>query len=187
LAHWILTVADKSYELARLNGERDLVVETFDFIKLNFANAEANVRAYDTKSQIVLAATALSLSPIFFAIKQIDTSPLANLRLGALLVLFALVMLMFLRVIAPVSSFGAKDEPARKSLFFLSNPAAFKPDTYLDALNGADLALEYANEILVLQRIRGVKNRRFKHALYSLIGYFTIVLLYGLAIVMRIV
>jgi len=162
-------------------------METIDFVKLNFANSEANVRAYDTKSQIVLAATALSLSPIFFSIKQVDAGPGATVRLGALLVCFALVMLMFLRVLAPVSGLAVKGEPPRRSLFFLIDPASFKPETYLQALRGADLELEYANEILVLQKIRGVKNVRFKQALFSLIGYFSIVLLYGTAIVLRLI
>ena len=160
-------------------------MEIIDFVKLNFANSEANVRAYDTKSQIVLAATALSLSPIFFSIKQVDAGPGATIRLGALLVLFAVVMLMFLRVLAPVSGVVAKGRQPRRSLFFLIDPAAFEPESYLEALKGADLELEYANEILVLQKIRGVKNRRFKQALLSLVGYFSIVLLYGGAIMLR--
>jgi len=162
-------------------------MQIIDFVKLNFANAEANVRAYDTKSQIVLAATALSLSPIFFSIKQIDTGPGVNFRLGVLVVLFAAVMLMFLRVLAPVSGAAVKDAPKRKSLFFLPDPTAFAPESYIEALKAADLELEYANEILVLYKIRTVKNARFKQALYALIAYFSIVLLYGLAIVLKIV
>lgn len=51
----------------------------------------------------MLAATALSLSPIFFSIRQIDAGLGAAMRLGALLALFAVAMLMFLRVLAPVS------------------------------------------------------------------------------------
>ena len=72
---------------------------TPEFIKLNFANAEANVRAYDTKSQIVLASTALSFSPILFAIRQLDNSPWVTARLGVLFSLFAIVLLLFLLLV----------------------------------------------------------------------------------------
>ena len=40
-------------------------MDEIEFVKLNFANAESSVRAYDVKSQIVLASSALSFNPIF--------------------------------------------------------------------------------------------------------------------------
>ncbi len=157
-----------------------------EFIKLNFANAEANVRAYDTKSQIVLASTALSFSPIMLAIHQLDTSPWVTARLGVLFSLFAIVLLLFLLVLAPASVKFSTSAKTKGGLFFLRRPDDYDPETYVDALAQADLKLEYANEVLALHRIRMVKNARFNRALYALLGYLTAICLYGAALTLRI-
>src|SRR3954452_364984 len=83
-----------------------------EFLRASFADAQATVRAYDTKSQIVLASTAFSFNPIFNSIKQIDTSAAVNLRIGIVFCLFVVVLLLFLRVLGPVSSKLRNDEDA---------------------------------------------------------------------------
>jgi hypothetical protein len=70
-----------------------------EFLRANFADVQATVRAYDTKSQIVLASTAFSFNPIFIAIRQIDTSSALNIRMGIVFCLFVIVLLPFLRVL----------------------------------------------------------------------------------------
>lgn len=157
-----------------------------EFIKLNFANAEANVRAYDTKSQIVLASTALSFNPILLAVRQLDTSAWVTVRLGILFSLFAIVLLLFLMVLAPASVKFSKSAKTKGGLFFLRHPDDYDPETYVDALGQADLKLEYANEVLALHRIRMVKNARFNRALYALLGYLAAVCLYGALLTLRI-
>jgi hypothetical protein len=172
--------------LAKIGGIEGSAMDDVDFIKLNFADAEGTVRAYDTKSQIVLASCALSFNPIVAAIKQVDTTPWLNVRLDILFTLFALVLLMFLRVLGPASGAGKKLGGATGGLFFLRDPSSFVADTYLEALSKADLKLEYANEVLSLHRIRIIKQARFKFALYMLTGYFGLVFLYGLALLTHI-
>ncbi|MDE2361196.1 MAG: hypothetical protein KGM42_00850 [Hyphomicrobiales bacterium] len=159
-------------------------MDSVDFIKLNFADAEATIRAYDTKSQIVLASTALSFNPILSAVRQLDVSAQLNLRLGVLFVLFTIVMILFALVLAPASGANATGGPTA-GLFFLRRPADFEPRQYLDALAAADLRLEYANEVLALHRVRLIKNRRFKRALYALIGYLGVVLAYAAYLTVR--
>jgi hypothetical protein len=157
-------------------------VDQKDFIQLNFADVQNTIRAYDTKSQIVLASTAFSFNPILTAIRQFDVSAGMNTRVEILFVLFALVMLMFLRVLAPVSGASAPADGATGSLFFLRDPSGMSPRAYLDALSTADLDLEYANEVLALHRVRIVKSGRFKQALFTLVGYLVLVMHYGAAI-----
>src|SRR5437660_9231444 len=94
-----------------------------EFLRANFADAQATVRAYDTKSQIVLASTAFSFNPIFIAIRQIDTSSALNIRMGIVFCLFVIVLLLFLRVLGPVSS-KLKGE-ATQDMFFLKNAAEY--------------------------------------------------------------
>jgi hypothetical protein len=161
-------------------------MDEIEFLKLNFADTVATVRAYDTKSQIVLASTALSLTPLVSAIRDLDASPWVNVRLALLLTLFIVVFLMFLLVLAPASGHGRKTGNARGGLFFIRNPAGFDPERYLQDLSTADLKLEYANEILALHNVRGIKNARFKRALFSLMAYLGIVFVYGLAMLARI-
>jgi len=157
-------------------------VDRKDFIQLNFADVQNTIRAFDTKSQIVLASTAFSFNPILTAIRQFDASPGVNVRVEILFVLFALVMLMFLRVLAPASGAGAPADGATGALFFLRDPNKLSPRAYLDSLTAADLDLEYANEVLALHRVRLVKSKRFQQALLTLVGYLVLVMLYGLAI-----
>lgn len=157
-------------------------MDELEFIKLNFVNAETTVRAYDTKSQIVLASTAFSFIPIFNSINRIDSTAWVTFRLGVLLSLFSIVLLMFLRVLAPVTLKGVKQGKARGGLFFLRDPSNLTPGAYLNELAAADLKTEYANEVLALHAIRIVKHKRFQQALFVLTTYFGLVFLYGVAL-----
>jgi hypothetical protein len=148
-----------------------------EFLRANFADAQATVRAYDTKSQIVLASTAFSFNPIFIAIRQMDTSASLNLRIGIVFCLFVIVLLLFLRVLGPVSSKLPGNES--EDVFFLTNPAEYDPHSYLEALEGADLLTSYAEQVLKLHAIRRIKHNRFQLAVMGLALYLLAVLLYG--------
>src|SRR5947209_19171698 len=93
-------------------------MQELEFYLPNYDDAEATVRAYDTKSQIVLASTALSFYPIFIVLRQLDTSASANLLIAIVFCLFVAVLLLFLRVLAPVSS-KLRNEISEQDLFFL--------------------------------------------------------------------
>jgi hypothetical protein len=153
-------------------------MQEVDFLRANFDDAEATVRAYDTKSQIVLASTALSFYPIFNAIKQIDASNSVNLRIGIVFCLFVIVLLLFLRVLAPVSS-RLRNEISREDLFFLRDTSKYDAVTYREALHKIDLPTSYAEQVLKLHAIRKTKHNRFQLALLGLAVYLFAVLLYG--------
>jgi hypothetical protein len=146
-------------------------------LRANFADAQATVRAYDTKSQIVLASTAFSFNPIFTTIKQIDTSSAVNLRLGIVFCLFVVVLLLFLRVLGPVSS-KLKGQQT-EDMFFLKNPAQYDCHSYREALQKTDLLTSYADQVLKLHAIRAVKHNRFQLAVLGLALYLLAVLIYG--------
>ncbi len=148
-----------------------------EFLRANFADAQATVRAYDTKSQIVLASTAFSFNPIFISIRQIDTSDAVNLRLGIVFCLFVIVLLLFLRVLGPVSSKLKGEE--REDMFFLKNAAKYDCHTYREALQKTDLLTSYAEQVLKLHAIRVVKHNRFQLAILGLALYLLAVLTYG--------
>jgi hypothetical protein len=148
-----------------------------EFLRANFADAQATVRAYDTKSQIVLASTAFSFTPIFIAIRQIDTSAAINLRLGIVFCLFVVVLLLFLRVLGPVSS-KLKGQQS-EDMFFLKNAARYDCHTYREALQNTDLLTAYADQVLKLHAIRVVKHNRFQLAVLGLAFYLLAVLIYG--------
>lgn len=148
-----------------------------EFLRANFADAQATVRAYDTKSQIVLASTAFSFNPIFIAIRQIDTSAAVNLRIGIVFCLFVIVLLLFLRVLGPVSS-RLRGEEA-EDVFFLKDAAKYDPRGYRAVLQQADLLTSYAEQVLKLHAIRRTKHNRFQLAVLGLAVYLLVVLLYG--------
>lgn len=160
-------------------------MDILDFVKLNYQNTETNIRAYDTKSQIILASTAFTFNPIFIAIRQFDTSASVTARLGVVFVLFAAALLMFLRVLAPVTGSSGGPVSTARGLFYLRDPDKFDPAGYVAALREADLMLEYSQEVLVLHRIRRVKHRRFQQALVVLALYIGLVLLYAIAALLR--
>jgi hypothetical protein len=148
-----------------------------EFLRASFADAQATVRAYDTKSQIVLASTAFSFNPIFNSIKQIDTSAGVNLRIGIVFCLFVIVLLLFLRVLGPVSSKLRNDEA--EDVFFLNDAWKYNPTSYREALQKSDLATSYAEQVLKLHAIRRTKHNRFQLAVLGLALYLLAVLIYG--------
>jgi hypothetical protein len=148
-----------------------------EFLRANFADVQATVRAYDTKSQIVLASTAFSFNPIFIAIRQIDTSSALNIRMGIVFCLFVIVLLLFLRVLGPVSS--TLKGQATEDMFFLKNAAKYDCHSYREALQRTDLLTSYAEQVLKLHAIRQIKHDRFQQAILALALYLLVVLVYG--------
>lgn len=153
-------------------------MQELEFLRANFADAQATVRAYDTKSQIVLASTAFSFNPIFTTIKQIDTSASVNLRIGIVFCLFVAVLLLFLRVLAPVST-KLRGEEAAEDVFFIKDASKYDAETYRRTLQKADLSMSYAEQVLKLHAIRKIKHSRFQFAVLGLALYLLAVLVYG--------
>ena len=93
--------------------------------------------------------------------------------------LFVVVLLLFLRVLGPVSSKLRDDEA--EDVFFLNNAWKYDPLSYREALQKTDLATSYAEQVLKLHAIRKIKHNRFRVAVLGLALYLLAVLLYGLS------
>lgn len=160
-------------------------MQELEYLRASLQSADGTVRAYDTKSQIVLASTALSFNPIFIVLKQIDAAPYVNMRIGIVFCLFVTVLLLFLRVLAPVS---LKSRPGAltHNTFFLHDPTQYDAASYLEELHQADLIASYADQVLKLHEIRRIKHKRFDLALVALAIYLLLVLAYGILVLLHI-
>jgi hypothetical protein len=142
--------------------------ERIDFLKQSMAFTEGNVRAYDIKAQISLAAFVLSGNPLMAAINgACGTS--ARQVLVIAFVVFIATILAYLWVLWPVApprqqlTGGVKAE----SLFYLHDPLGTGAAQYSERLKGLSLEPELTAETFKLASIRKIKARRFKNALIA--------------------
>lgn len=150
--------------------------ERIDFLKQVIAFTEGNVRSYDIKAQISLAAFVLSGNPLF-SIFNGACGTNARQVLVISLVVFIATILTYLWVLWPVAlqekitkGLGAKN------LFFLHDPLAIGGGQYSERLKELVVEPELTAEALKLSYIRKVKAHRFKNALIAtLIAYLVMV------------
>jgi hypothetical protein len=150
--------------------------ERIDFLKQVMAFNEANVRAYDLKAQISLAAFVLSGNPLM-AIVNGACGANARIVLVIALVVFIVTILSYLWVLWPVAPSQPKltEGLGAKGLFYLLDPLALGGG-YAERLKGLDVEPELTAETLKLSYIRTVKARRFKTALVmTLIAYLVMI------------
>ncbi len=148
--------------------------ERVDFLKQVIAFNEANVRAYDLKAQISLAAFVLSGNPIM-AIVNGACGANARLVLVVSLIVFVATILGYLWVLWPVAP------PAQKlteglgagNLFYLPDPLA-AAGGYVERLKGLAVEPELTAEALKLSYIRTVKAQRFKNALIATLAAYLV-------------
>lgn len=145
--------------------------ERIDFLKQAMAFTEGNVRAYDIKAQISLAAFVLSGNPLV-AIVNGACGASARQVLVIALVIFIATILVYLWVLWPVPQRQhLTDGVGAKNLFYLHNPFPAAAQ-YTEWLKGLAVEPELTAEVLKLSFIRSVKARRFKNALIAtLIAY----------------
>ena len=151
--------------------------ERIDFLKQVIGFTEGNVRSYDLKAQISLAAFVLSGGPL---IATINGACGANARqvLVVLLVVFIVTILTYLWVLWPVAPPQQKltDGVGAKGLFYLHDPYASGEIPYAERLKGLSVEPELTAEALKLSYIRKIKARRFKNALIvTLVAYLVMV------------
>ena len=142
--------------------------ERIDFLKQSMAFTEGNVRAYDIKAQISLAAFVLSGNPLMAAINgACGTS--ARQVLVIAFVVFIATILAYLWVLWPVAPPRQKltEGVAAKNLFYLHDPLGTGAAQYSERLKGLAVEPELTAETLKLAFIRRVKARRFKNALIA--------------------
>lgn len=147
--------------------------ERIDFLKQSMAFTEGNVRAYDIKAQISLAAFVLSGNPLMAAING-ACGPSARQVLVIAFVVFIATILAYLWVLWPVAPplQQMTEGVGARHLFYLHDPLATGAAQYSERLKDLAVEPELTAEALKLAFIRGVKARRFKNALVAtLIAY----------------
>jgi hypothetical protein len=150
-------------------------VGRIDFLKQVIAFSEHNIRSYDIKAQISLAAFVLSGNPLIGIINAACGTSARHVLVISLLV-FVATILSYLWVLWPVVPPDKEltDGLASKDLFYLYDPLSVGA-TYLERLQGLVLEPELTAEALKLAFIRSVKARRFKNALIvTLIAYLVV-------------
>lgn len=150
--------------------------ERIDFLKQAIAFNEANVRAYDLKAQISLAAFVLSGNPLMASVNGACGTNARQVLVVALVV-FIVTILTYLWVLWPVAPPAQKltEGLGANNLFYLHDPLAVGA-RYTDRLAGLAVEPELTAEMLKLSYIRTVKARRFKNALITtLIAYLVLV------------
>jgi hypothetical protein len=150
--------------------------ERIDFLKQMVSFTEGNVRAYDTKAQISLAAFVLSVNPLIIVINNSCGTSTRNVLL-LLVVIYLVTILNYLWVLWPVAppprqltdGLGARD------LFYVHDPFKLAGLQYAERLKGLVIEPELTAEALKLAYIRKVKAGRFKSAIIAtLIAYVLI-------------
>lgn len=150
--------------------------ERVDFLKQAMAFTEGNVRAYDIKAQISLAAFVLSGNPLMAAINGACGGGARPVLVIAFIV-FITTILTYLWVLWPVAPPRQKltEGVGAKNLFYIHDPAATGAVQFSERLKGLAVEPELTAEALKLSFIRAVKARRFKNALIvTVIAYLAI-------------
>src|SRR5688572_11880169 len=142
--------------------------ERIDFLKQSMAFTEGNVRAYDIKAQISLAAFVLSGNPLMAAINGACGTGARQVLVIAF-VLFIATILAYLWVLWPVAPPPQQlaDDVGAKNLFYIHNPQGTGAAQYSERLKDLALEPEPTAEAFKLSFIRSVKARRFKNALIA--------------------
>jgi hypothetical protein len=141
--------------------------ERIQFLTHAIAFAESNIRAYDTKSQIALAAFVFSMSPLWSILNSACSS--VSSRPAAALLVFAFICTIMLYgfVLWPIRPLqGLVKNRRAQGLFFIGDPAAAS-GIYEKQLLDLSLEAELTGEILKLSYIRASKGRRFRYALWA--------------------
>jgi hypothetical protein len=149
--------------------------ERIEFLKHSIAFTEATIRAYDTKSQIALAAFVLSMNPLWSILKatcnNVASRPIVAVLLGGLIC----TILSYGFVLWPIRPLQDLIKNGRaKGLFYILDPVAVG-STYAAQLQGLSIEPEFTAEALKLSFIRVRKGRRIKYALWATGAFYIFV------------
>jgi hypothetical protein len=149
--------------------------ERVDFLKHSMEFAEGSIRAYDTKSQIAMAAFVLSMSPLWSILNatcpNVASRPIVAVLLGA----FIVTIMFYCIVLWPIRPLQDLIEKARaKGLFYIPDPVPVA-GTYAEQLKDLSVEPELTAEVLKLSFIRASKGRRFRYALWATGAFYAFV------------
>ena len=149
--------------------------ERIDFLNHAVIFAEANIRAYDTKSQIALAAFVFSMTPLWSILNATCGNVAARPIVAVLLLAFLCTIMLYGYVLWPIAPLKGLIKNKRvKNLFFVADPMAVST-TYADQLNDLSLEAELTAEVLKLSFIRASKGIRFRYALWATGTFYALV------------
>ena len=152
--------------------------ERVDFLKQMIAFTESNVRSFDTKAQISLAAFVLSANPLVAIAGAGCSQSGGKAVLMVLVPAYLATILVYLWVLWPVA------QPAKsiteglvtQNIFFIHDPAKLHAGAFVEKLSNLSVEPELTAEALKLAHIRRVKAGRFKAALIvTVVAYVVIV------------
>jgi len=151
--------------------------ERIDFLKQVIAFTEGNIRAYDVKAEICLAAFVLSGNPLIAMINSACGQPASRNVLVIMIVVYLATILFYLWVIWPVPAAKRRltDGLDAKGLFYLHDPFAWVGTKYSEQLKRLVVEPELTAEALNLAYIRKVKARRLKNALITTLCTYCII------------
>ena len=161
-------------EVSSLGGAAPSKQERIDFLKQAIAFTEWNIRSFDTKAQISIAAFVLSMNPLWSMLASAYPRAGATPSVAVLLILFVATVLLFGFVIWPVSvaGTGLGGTWETKGLFYVGDPNRLTASLYTDRLKSLNIEAELAAETLKLAAIREIKARRFRHALMATAAFY---------------
>jgi hypothetical protein len=149
--------------------------ERIAFLRHSITFTESTIRAYDTKSQIAMAAFVVSMNPLWSILYAtcagVAQRPIVAVMLGA----FIATILVYCFVLWPIKPIQDLIRNIRtKGLFYVHDPKT-AASTYTTRLRELSVEPELAAEVLKLSFIRAQKGIRFKYALWATAGFYAFV------------
>jgi hypothetical protein len=149
--------------------------ERVDFLKQSIEFTEGSIRAYDTKSQIALAAFVLSMSPLWSILNATCPNVASRPVVAVLLAAFIGAIMLYGAVLWPIRPLQELVSKARaKGLFYIHDPVAVA-GSYAGQLKDLSIESELVAESLKLSFIRARKGRRFRYALWATAAFYAFV------------
>src|SRR5262249_3884693 len=138
------------------------------------AFTEWNIRSFDTKAQISIAAFVLSINPLWSILVSSNARAGSSLLVGGLLVLFVTTVLLFAYVIWPgaLTQSNLTGMWESKGLVYVGDPTQLSARLYSYRLKDLAIETELAGETLKLAAIREIKGRRFRSALIAAVVFY---------------
>ena len=141
--------------------------ERIQFLTHAIAFAESNIRAYDTKSQIALAAFVFSMTPLWSILNSTCSSVSGRPTAALLVFAFIATIMLYGFVLWPIRPLqGLVKNKRAQGLFFVGDPATAS-GIYEKQLLDLSLEAELTGEVLKLSYIRASTGRRFRYALWA--------------------
>jgi hypothetical protein len=149
--------------------------ERIEFLKETIAFTELTIRAYDTKSQIALAAFVFSMNPLWSILNATGNNVASRPIVAVLLCGLICTILSYGFVLWPIRPLQNLMKNGRaKGLFYILDAVA-AGSTYAEQLKDLLVEPELTAELLKLSFIRTRKGRRFKYALWGTGAFYIFV------------